>query len=551
MVLLFQCLLTAGPNAAPQSKVVEPVVVEHQRVHFGSLPDRTLVKFRDRREGQETHLLASQSDDGVHWSKPELLRKDHPLGLNPTPLFTRDGELHLFNIRWRGGRKYLDIWYTRSLERWKKWTEPRPVFQGYGGGGPMHPTELENGRIVMAFDYRILGERRNRYRWSMPGEGVDAFTYHGPFVCTTIYSDDGGKSWQLGNTVRSPVPDVGTYGANEPVALPLEDGRLWMLMRTQMGRQYESFSRDGLQWSPARPSRFLSSDSPALPLRLSDGSILLFWNNCLRFPYAYGGRQVLHAALSHDEGRTWLGFREVFRDPHRNEIPPPKGDHGTGYVRAAETKGGNIYFSAGQHASARTLLFNPEWLLTTRVREDFPNGLENWSVFGTRGVELVPHPEPQGYNAEGSLVLSIQKEVDGWPAAAVWNFPNGKKGMLRLKLQLREGFDGARISLTDHFSVPFDTEAEVQALYDLTIRPDARLAASKIRLEPGRWHRLDFRWDFDRSQCSVFVDDESESVSLPQLRAISDGVNYLRLRSTSEKGSDRGFLVESVQVEVF
>ena len=45
--------------------------------------------------------------------------------------------------------------------------------------------------------------------------------------------------------------------------IELRDGRLWMLMRTQTGFLYESFSRDqGENWSEAGPSRFISSSSP-------------------------------------------------------------------------------------------------------------------------------------------------------------------------------------------------------------------------------------------------------------------------------------------------
>ena len=123
-----------------------------------------------------------------------------------------------------------------------------------------------------------------------------------------------------------PVPDiVSAYGAVEPVAIELKDHRVWMLIRTQQGRFYESFSDDGIHWGAPLATRILSSDSPAGLVRLRDKRLVLLWNNCLRFPYAYGGRHVLHAAISEDDGKSWSGYREVAQDPLR-ALPPPAGE---------------------------------------------------------------------------------------------------------------------------------------------------------------------------------------------------------------------------------
>ena len=134
------------------------------------------------------------------------------------------------------------------------------------------------------------------------------------------YSDDGGKSWARSPAkLTAPCHDGyngSNYGACEPTLLELKDGRVWMFMRTQDGFLYESFSPDGVNWSPAKPSRFHSSNSPAFPVRLPDGRIVVFWNNAENCPRVgkdgvYSGRDALHAAISSDEGKTWSGFREV------------------------------------------------------------------------------------------------------------------------------------------------------------------------------------------------------------------------------------------------
>src|SRR5262249_32104977 len=158
--------------------------------------------------------------------------------------------------------------------------------------------------------------------------------------------DDGGATWsQSPAELKVPTPNLYAYGGVEPVVLQLKDGRVWMLIRTQMGRFYESFSPDGIAWSPPRATALGSSDSPAGLIRLKDGRILLFSNDCRRFPYAIGGRQVLHAAISRDEGRTWRGWREVLRDPHADQPPPPTGDHGAAYPYPTLTRDGRVLFS--------------------------------------------------------------------------------------------------------------------------------------------------------------------------------------------------------------
>ena len=89
--------------------------------------------------------------------------------------------------------------------------------------------------------------------------------------CTLVYSDDAGATWHLSPAaLKVPTPNLYAYGAVEPVVLELEDGRVWMLLRTQLGRLYESFSEAGVVWSRPRPTRLISSDSPVGLVRLPD-----------------------------------------------------------------------------------------------------------------------------------------------------------------------------------------------------------------------------------------------------------------------------------------
>src|SRR5262249_35807286 len=162
-----------------------------------------------------------------------------------------------------------------------------------------------------------------------------------------------------------------------------KDGRVWMLIRDRCGRLYESYSRDGVAWSEPRQSRFVSSDSPASTLRLTDGRILLFWCCNQRWDnprsYAMRGREVLHAAISTDEGKTWQGFREVLVEP----VPPAtRGDRGCAYPSAAQNKESKVVLASGQGEGRKAVvLFDPDWLMQTSAADDFSRGLEQWTLY--------------------------------------------------------------------------------------------------------------------------------------------------------------------------
>ena len=540
-VVCFMLIAASAATAfAQQNKVFAPVILENNRITVGNTPDGRLVKLSTRPAGTGKDLFAEYSDDGLQWTAPVLLRKgfDHDCVI----LFTRDGELHCFYSQWRtdpdptkGYRgRFIDVWYTRSLNSRTRWTTPERIFAGWMGG-PMHPIELESGRILLPFESWIFGRS-----FEHPGGGFREFLYTGKFISTAVYSDDGGKTWVRTNDIEAPVPDPGTIGANEPAAIALRDGRIWLLTRTQMGRFYEAFSTDhGAHWSVAQPSKILSSDSPPGITRLPDGRILLVWNECERFPYAYGGRQVLHAAISEDEGESWHGYREIFRDMHRGDPPTKDADYGTAYPYLASTRTGKVLVTTGQSGGSATLLFDPQWLYETHQSTNFVNGVDDWSIYGVKGVELI--------SAREGKALSVRREDKEFPAAAVWNFPSGRAGVIHLRLQLKPRSQGADISLSDHYSTPFDLEAELYALYHLHIGPDGRIGNQK--LDAGHWHDISIAWDADQNGAIVSVDGK-RTVVLPQQHPTLGGANYVRLRATTDNTDDAGFLVKSIDVRI-
>lgn len=151
-------------------------------------------------------------------------------------------------------------------------------------------TGLTNGRAIRLNTGRILLEA-----W----EDEDSYCY---------ISDDDGATWRESARVR---PEDG--GSWEPVCIELNDGRVLMLMRTQLGCQYKSVSHDGGDhWSKPIKTALEGTPAPACLSRIpSTGHLLAIWNHN---PGA-GKRNPLTAAISRNEGDTWQSFKNIEEKP--------------------------------------------------------------------------------------------------------------------------------------------------------------------------------------------------------------------------------------------
>lgn len=546
-------LVPPGPAAEPPLDL-GPGQIEGTGINYASaavtFPDGRLESYHRRAAEGRVSIFRSHSTDGArHWSAPQPLvaLSVDPWG-GPMPLLDRDGELHFIIPKVRGdGRKpavdrFIDLYHVKSSRGRTAWSEPRRIFEGYCGA-LQGVFQLKSGRILAPFaDWR---------------PGVPTTPPTGPSETTLIYSDDGGATWRR-SPARLTAPcfegyNGANYGACEPTLIEREDGRVWMLIRTQAGSLYESFSPDGVDWSPARPSRFPSSNSPAFPLRLRDGRLVLFWNHTVMPPRAgkdgvYGGRDALHAALSADGGNTWRGFREVYRDPTRHQSPPTSGDRGTAYPHATLVDDGRILLVSGQGENLRRrFLIDPEWLLETRATADLSD-LDDWHAFQGIGAakrfwrdrrpsaEIVADPDRPGRPA-----MRLRRR-DAEPGdGAGWNFPAGASGVLTLRLRLEPGGQGARVSLTDRYYDPTDERGDREAPFSVTL-------TAENGLQPGRWHEVTLTWAAEGpGRLSV---DGAAATPVERRRGFPNGLSYLRLRSPASGIDPAGFLVGAASAEI-
>lgn len=133
-----------------------------------------------------------------------------------------------------------------------------------------------------------------------------------------VFSDDGGRTWDwCANWVDLPM-----RGAMEPHIEELRDGRLLMVMRTQLGAVYRAESGDrGKTWSKGTSLGIEAPESCPDLIRIpGSAELLLVWNASRYDPKYYshfGKRTPLSLAISSDDGKTWSPPRHIEADPNR------------------------------------------------------------------------------------------------------------------------------------------------------------------------------------------------------------------------------------------
>lgn len=566
-LLLLLALVNQTPAAEPPVMLLQEESVHDSGAAGGArtafaimrLPDGSFA-FYDRYSPEEGPLSLPDTEGKQHILLPhlpqEVLSSETIINSgvldNTQVVLSQDGQVKSIRVQQEGldretAKKvglprYLNTWIHRAGPASVK--QPLLTWRGYNGS-LMEYQELGNGRLVVPHGSLIPHAK------AVPPTGRHETVIQ--------YSDDGGDSWKLSKSKLTSPCYAGFNGSNEGACEPaleeLSDGRIWMLMRTTAGFLYESFSSDsGTTWRPARASRFNTSTGPPNIMRHRNGWLVVCWNNCEMPPRAdgagvYGGRDALHIAVSEDEGKTWRGFREIYLDHRRNDNPAKNGDRGTAYPLAAYTNDGRLVVLAGQGKGGRNpILIDPAWIVDTRARTDFSEGLKQWSAYTQHGpakrwwrardpgAVLIEHPDSKTRNC-----LHVRKQPDLPADGATWNFPNGWKGTLQTRIKLRSGSQGSMITLNDRMFDPSNDLGEELAVF--------RVELSDLDLTADEWITLSFEWDLSARTCSLKVDDR-KPIELPLRHPTLNGLSYVRFRSTAEQTDLEGLLVEQVEVTV-
>ena len=506
--------LRLRPAPTSWSEVRAPVVLRGAPTNETSLvrrADGTIELYSVAKPASDAVEVIRSRDGGMTWSGPERAFKLPATAYYALQVLeASDGALHAV-VHGLGegpggyrGRLY-EVYHFRRVSSTADWSAPKRIVPGYVGSIRGF-IQLRNGRLLLAVG-RAVPEREKA-----PIKPPD-FGWNDTLV---YLSDDQGETWRQSPDVLQlelPGPGVTRYGAIEPALLELERGRVWMLVRDRGGRLWESRSSDGERWPALTRSEFVSSDSPAACLRLRDGRVVLLTNACQNWSdprsYAAGGREVLHAAISTDDGKTWNGYREVLQDSPTDA----KGDRGTAYPTLVENTSGKIVFASGQGEGKRALVtFDPGWLLESEHEDDWTLGPVGWTSFGGAKLKVI--------SGSKDATLSLRTELSA--AGASWNFPLASSGTVRLRVRSGIRLAEVRLSLTDHFSRGDDSKAADHAIYTCYFQ-HAGLAEPLAEIGEA----VTIEWDHQRAM--IRVGEAGPAVELRPQRAPVRGLNYLRL----------------------
>jgi len=328
LVLAAGALLAAGsPGEAPERGPIgtrdfnvrvlydaasDPAYTTFRIPGIVATPGGTIITYCEARRGYSDWArmdicMRRSRDGGDTWEDmTPVAAGEGSMVNNPVMIAERASE----TVHFLYNTSYRRAWYRRSADAGAHWTqavEITHVFEQLRSAypwkviafGPGHGIHLRSGRLLAPV-------------WLSPGGGGDG---HHPQHPSTVYSDDGGRTWRAGEMVAT----LDDAGAGEPVAVELSDGRVMLNMRNEdfgMDRAYRSVSvsADGAAgWT-----------RPALDAHLPDavcfGALHRFDERTMLFSNIYcdlatdfrvkifnmrGAREPLGIRASFDDGKTW------------------------------------------------------------------------------------------------------------------------------------------------------------------------------------------------------------------------------------------------------
>ena len=260
-------------------------------------------------------------DGGLTWDATDRILVPNEGACNvmsASLLRLQDGRIALFYLR-KNSFRDCRLWMRTSADEAATWSEPTPCIPapGYFVVNNDRVIQLHGGRLVVP-------AAQHRMRLDTDAMRGDAIDNRG--IVMFFLSDDGGRTWRESRDWLA-FPGRCSSGLQEPGVIERRDGTLYGWCRTEAGSQYETESADaGETWSVPKPSRFRSPCAPLSIKRVPDtGRLLAVWNDHSKvaehretdWKSSSWGRTPLTAAVSDDDGTTWLPGRDIETDPDR------------------------------------------------------------------------------------------------------------------------------------------------------------------------------------------------------------------------------------------
>lgn len=323
----------ASASSIPESSLTDVFVSDRDGYHTYRIPalivakNGALLAFCEGRKkargdaGDIDLLVKRSTDGGKTWGPQDVVWDDgeNTCG-NPCPVVDQTTGVIWLPLTWNHGKDTEDrikqntgrdsrrVFITQSADNGRTWAKPReitaevkrPEWRWYATG-PGVGIQLTRGpwkgRLLIPCDHSFVQP-----------DDPDGYGSH------VIYSDDHGRTWQLGGEIRPAV--------NECQVVELADGTLLINMRnydrSQTTRALSTSTDGGLAWSAIR-------HDPALVEPVCQASLVRYTTeppedrNRLAFSNPghgdVGNRRDMTVRVSEDEGKTWPVSRVLWPGP--------------------------------------------------------------------------------------------------------------------------------------------------------------------------------------------------------------------------------------------
>jgi hypothetical protein len=266
-------------------------------------------RFRGAADEAAAELVARTSaDEGRTWGEPrELVKREGALNVMSVSLLRlADGRIAMFYLV-KNSMADCRLHMRVSADEAASWGAPTLCMPepGYFVVNNDRVVQLKGGRLVAPAAQHHYVATQDEPR-SQRGRA------------TCFLSDDLGATWRRARTTLT-APANSRAGFQEPAVVELIDGRLLMLIRTDLGSLYRSISTDGGEtWGPAEPTVLKAPLSPCSIKRVpGTGDLMVIWNDHRDVPAALKNKRTpFSVAISSDEGKTWRASKTLESDPN-------------------------------------------------------------------------------------------------------------------------------------------------------------------------------------------------------------------------------------------
>ena len=255
--------------------------------------------------------LQTSTDGGKTWSPDVIIDRGSGKTTN-NPVMIVDGKE--LTLLWQ--KEYHRTFCSKSYDEGETWETPVEITESLRtpeyawtviACGPGHGIKLKNGRYVVPVWLACNPENPKA---------------HAPSIVSTIYSDDKGKTWNLGELIR----DDWLINPSETMLAQLPDGTVCLNSRNECPdkKRFVARSQDGASgWYDKHLDDTLID--PTCMAGLVEHNGILYFSNC----HSQTARANLCVHKSVDGGKTWeniacisepAGYSDIALSPDGKKI---------------------------------------------------------------------------------------------------------------------------------------------------------------------------------------------------------------------------------------